>query len=607
MFISEAGGLINALTLMLLLFVTALSLAICFVIVIRYSNKIGIRKSFSESQNETFKIFTSFFDNNHEPSLICDSTGQIIYLNTAIQKGFNLNKESLMQHPISILASNEHKPTVDILVKKMADLHWHWEGELWIQDGDLKSVLVRVIMKDFPEFRKSNPTYMITFLKVTERQHIENQINNLMNFDRLSGLPNRVHCIEFISNLIIHSRVTKREFAVIVLDIDNLKNINDALGPHVGDKLILSLAEKMKKLLHPNHYYHAHLGGDDFIIVLEQFSQSRAIENFISELQHDLCGVYEVEGNEVSLSVSCGVSTYPDGGDTAESLMKNAEIAMYYAKGVGRGTLAFYDLSMNKESAHRTSLEANLRKALERNESELHYQPIVELATKKVVGVEALIRWNHPTYGLMYPGKFISLAEQNGLIIPIGAWVAKQAIQDLCILHKQGYENLSVSINVSASQFRKGDVAAVIAEIIWESGVNAKKVQIELTESVVMEQPEKSLLMLNVLSSMGVRISIDDFGTGYSSLSHLRKLPINTLKIDGTFIHDIEFSVDDVVIVSTILSMARQLGLSVVAEGVETEWQSEFLLRQNCSHVQGNYFSVPLDFNTLLGYLKEHY
>jgi EAL domain-containing protein (putative c-di-GMP-specific phosphodiesterase class I) len=326
------------------------------------------------------------------------------------------------------------------------------------------------------------------------------------------------------------------------------------------------------------------------------------VQIILKELSKELV----LNGENVTLSASIGISLYPQDATDPGTLLKNANIAMYDAKRLGKNSYSFYNAGMDKQSAKQHLLEGYLRKALEKNELSLFYQPKISLETGKIVGAEALIRWYHPELGMISPSEFISIAEKTGLVIAIGNWIIKNACKQAKVWHEMGFKEFVVAVNLSAYQFRQGDISHVIAETLWETGLAPSALDLEITESVIMENPEKSVLMLHVLRSMGVSISIDDFGTGYSSLAQLKSLPFQSLKIDQSFVRNLE--VDPAynrTIIATIVSMAKQLGLKVIAEGVETEEQRIFLTHLGCDYVQGYLFSKPVEVGEMTKLLQD--
>lgn len=381
--------------------------------------------------------------------------------------------------------------------------------------------------------------------------------------------------------------------ALFYIDLDNFKQVNEALGYDLGDLFLQQVQEAFEKMDWPNKSLHR-LGGDDFVLILPAFETEKKVSDLVEEIVSVLKKGFTLENHELTISASIGISIYPRDGLDAKTLLKCANVAMYQAKYQGRNTFAFYNPEMDRKALKRQALESYLRKALERDELLVYYQPKVNIQTTQIVGAEALIRWLHPELGMISPLEFISLAEQTGLVIPLGGWILRTACKQAQEWHQQGYGNFTIAVNLSPYQFKQGDIGGLIAQVLWETGLDPASLELEITETLLMENPEKSLLMLRVLRTMGVQVAIDDFGTGYSSLSQLKNLPFQSLKIDQSFIRNLEIEPESRAIVSTIISMAKQLRLRVIAEGVETEEQQAFLIQEGCDYAQGYLFGKPM-------------
>ena len=426
-----------------------------------------------------------------------------------------------------------------------------------------------------------------------ERRQAEEQLATMAQFDTVTGLPNRNLFRDRLSRALIGARRNERLLALMYLDLDNFKAINDTLGHEMGDRLLKAVAVRLETCLRENDTI-ARLGGDEFTVILEDIAHIEQIDTVIQKILNAFRQPMELDGQEVFVSTSIGISVFPHAGSDVESLLKCADIAMYRAKGAGRNTFQFFDASMSAETSERVALEASLRRALGRQELQLYYQPIVDLRSGAMVGVEALLRWQHPELGLVLPDRFIEIAEQTGLIVPIGDWVLRTACEQCIAWQKNGLRPLYVAVNLSARQFRTSDLLDVIARVLRETGLNPVRLQLELTEGLLMENPVASNEVLERLKVMGVRVSVDDFGTGYSSLSYLKHFPLDILKIDQSFVRDITTDADDAAIVQAIVALARSLNLKITAEGVETVAQLEFLRGRACDSLQGYLFSPPV-------------
>lgn len=427
---------------------------------------------------------------------------------------------------------------------------------------------------------------------ITERKQAEWQMNHMAHHDELTGLPNRRLFEQQLVKAISDQQQDGQSAAVLFLDIDRFKLVNDSQGHDVGDLLLRSVADRLREAVKHAGIV-ARLGGDEFSVLLTGGISRDEAQAIAARINRELDIPFSLRGKDVHITASIGIALFPEDGDSLISLMKNADTAMYSAKENGKNTYNFYDLSMNDSLFERVQLENELRKALDRGEFFLVYQPQVELATGKVVGVEALIRWQHSSKGLISPAEFIPLAEETGMIVPIGEW----ALRTACTLARRWSQSevgpLRMSVNLSSRQFVSPDFAESVERVVRETGMSPELLDLEITESMTMDV-NRSIETLRQLKTLGVSISIDDFGTGYSSLSYLKSFPVDRLKIDQSFVRQMHSETKDRSIVATIISLAHNLNLQVVAEGVETESQSEFLAQQGCDEMQGYYISKPL-------------
>jgi diguanylate cyclase (GGDEF)-like protein len=419
------------------------------------------------------------------------------------------------------------------------------------------------------------------------------QLHHLALHDTLTRLPNRSLLEDRITHAITSSARSGKRFALMFLDLDRFKTINDSLGHHYGDKLLQGVAERLTSGLRAEDTV-ARLGGDEFVVLLAEINAPTAAGSVAQKLLESLAQPMDIEGQQQSISGSIGISIYPEDGTSLRELMSNADSAMYHAKKVGRGNHQFFAPEMNAAAGARLQLEQALRLALERKEFELHYQPKVDVATGAVIAMEALVRWRSPTRGLVPPYEFISVAEEIGLIIPLGAWVLRAACEQNQAWQDAGLARLRVAVNLSAYQFRQKDLPEFVAGVLQETGMAGEFLELEVTESVVMHNPQEAVRILEQLSEQGIHISVDDFGTGYSSLSYLKQFRLDTLKIDRSFVRDINSDADDAAIVRSVIALAHSLRLQVIAEGVETAEQLEYLRALGCDQYQGYFRSKPV-------------
>lgn len=438
----------------------------------------------------------------------------------------------------------------------------------------------------------------------------EEQLVYLANYDILTELPNRNLLLERLRQTLERVRRTHQNVAILALDLDNFQMINDSLGHEAGDNMLREVAKRLTNTVSAVGATVARLGGDEFVVMFDTNNLVKEVSEMAQRLLDDISHPVTIDNHEMVITASVGISVYPSDGDEAAHLLKNADTAMSRAKVSGKNTYQFFTAEMNKVAFKRLILENQLRKVLAKNELCLHYQPQIELSTGQLVGMEALLRWQHPKLGLLSPFKFIQVAEEMGLIIPIGEWVLRTACQQNKVWQQAGFPPLRVSVNVSSRQFQQPSILLeTIKSALTDSELNPIYLELELTESMLMEEnnetKDDTIALLLELQSMGVHIAIDDFGTGYSSLSYLKRFPLNTLKIDRSFVKDIGNNENDTAITAAIVAIAHSLRLSVVAEGVETSEQMSFLHHQQCETVQGFFFSPALSVEEFTQMLQQ--
>jgi diguanylate cyclase (GGDEF)-like protein/PAS domain S-box-containing protein len=434
---------------------------------------------------------------------------------------------------------------------------------------------------------------VLVFRDVTVARALVEQVAHLAEHDHLTGLPNRLLLNDRLNQAIAMASRNKNLMAILFLDLDNFKHINDSLGHPAGDKLLQSVAGRLLRCVRAPDTV-SRQGGDEFVLLLHNLRHAEDPATTARRILNALKEAHSIEGHDLHVTASIGISVFPEDGMDAETLLKNADTAMYQAKESGRQNFRFFKPEMNVKAVERQSMEEDLRRAIERHEFTLHYQPIVNLKSESITGAEALLRWTHPTQGFVPPAAFIPVAENSGLILSIGAWVLREACRQAKAWADAGLRPIMISVNVSALQFRSEGFLDSLTSILQETGLRPESLILEVTESVLMERAKRGILTLRILREKGVQVAIDDFGTGYSSLSYLREFNVDSLKIDQSFVREIATTSNEKSIVSAIISMGRSLGLRVVAEGVETPEALAFLKAQDCDEAQGYYFSPAI-------------
>jgi diguanylate cyclase (GGDEF)-like protein/PAS domain S-box-containing protein len=450
--------------------------------------------------------------------------------------------------------------------------------------GEVNSILIEI---------DGNPATLTMIKDVTARHQAENQLKQLAYFDSLTGLPNRRMFKESLTGGLERMEKGSHDLAVLFLDIDRFKYINDTFGHLFGDKILQIIGERLKACVGERGTM-ARMGGDEFTMVLEPVTHSEQILSMAKDMLAQFRDPILIDDHELMLTPSIGIAVAPFDGEDADTLMRHADAAMYRSKEQGGNQFAFYTTAISVNHYERIVLENDLRRALERKEFLLHYQPKLDAKTRKIVSMEALVRWWRPGNGMVSPGAFIPLAEETGLIIALGEWVLREACRQNKAWQEHGYPPMRVAVNVSAKQFHQSNVVEMIQRVLDETGLEPEWLEIEITESTIMKNAEGVIATVQQLKRMGVHIAIDDFGTGYSSLGYLRRFHLNTLKIDRSFLQDVLVDSENAIIVSAIINLAHNLKLNVVAEGVETEEQLAFLIEQGCDEVQGYLFSPPI-------------
>lgn len=528
-----------------------------------------------------------------EGIMVTDPEGVIQMINPAFTRLTGYTLAEVIGRKPNILASGKHDR--QFYEEMWAGLHanGYWQGEVWNRrkDGSLFPELLTITAIKDEEGRTTH--YAALFSDITRLKENEERIRRLAYYDNLTGLPNRRLFNDRLSVALAHAHRSRQKLAVMFLDLDRFKRVNDSLGHNIGDYLLREVAHRIRNCIREDDTV-ARVAGDEFIILLPEIAQPDDAAKTARRIIDSIKRPINIDGKELLVTSSIGISIYPEDGATAETLIKNADAAMYRAKDLGRNSYQLYTPAINARSFEHLAMERSLHRALERSEFTVYFQPVVELETRRIVAAEALLRWRHPDLGLVSPAEFIPIAEETGLIHPIGQWITRAVCEQIRAWQHQGLRLVPVAINMSAQQFKQQNPAAEAKRILLETGVDPACVTFELTESVIMKDAEAAVAMLQQFHAMGCGIAIDDFGTGYSSLSYLKRFPVSALKVDRTFVHDIPYDKDAAAIVAAVINLAHSLRLTVIAEGVETEAQLDFLREQGCDHVQGFLLGHPL-------------
>ena len=468
----------------------------------------------------------------------------------------------------------------------------YWQGNIWNQKKDGRIYPEWLNISSVKDDNGKTINYIAVFSDITQLKEDEKRLNFLAHHDALTALPNRLLLSARLDHSIDVCRRLGTYAGVCFLDLDNFKNVNDSYGHGTGDKVLQEAARRLKELLRADDTL-ARIGGDEFVYVFENLDSPDEMSNIAQKILTSLQKPFEIEDKLFHLGVSIGISIYPDDGQTQTSLSKNADTAMYAAKSAGKHTYKYYDKDMSSLATQKFAMENALNRALQNDEIVVYYQPKYDLDSKSIKGLEALVRWVHPNEGLISPDRFIPLAEETKLIIPLGEVVFRQVCKDAVTWRKEGILKNRIAVNVSGIQINESDFIKTIEKAFLDTGATPEMIEIEITETVIMENPDKWISILTEIRQTGIHISIDDFGTGYSSLNHLRRLPIDTLKIDRSFVIDLALNDHADTITSAIIGLAKNLGIGTVAEGVETEIQKEFLTSCGCALHQGFLYSKP--------------
>lgn len=542
---------------------------------------------------DQLQLASAVFETASEAIMVCDGENTIETVNTSFTDITGYAMDEVVGKKPSLLKSGRHNEAFYQEMINSLKKYGRWEGEIWNRRKNGEIYPQWLSIKTIQDENGQIIRFISLFSDITLRKKNEERILYQANYDALTGLPNRSLFMDRLQRAVIRAERAKTQIALLFIDLDRFKNVNDTLGHASGDLLLQEAANRLTSLVRKSDTV-ARLGGDEFTVIIQDLTDFYLIESLVEKLLEKLSAPYDLENNVAFVSASIGITIYPNDGKNVEELLKNADAAMYQAKDGGRNLSQFFTIEMNNAANERRALETALHQALEREEFVLHYQPIIHAQSHELAGCEVLLRWHQPEHGNVFPDKFIPLAEDTGLIVPIGAWVLEQACREAMIWAKKNQTPPRISVNLSSRQFKRENIVELIKNTLEKTGLPANRLTLEITESLLVADDETIIDQLNGIRNLGCGLSIDDFGTGYSSLSYLRQFPITTLKIDRAFIKDLPNDEEATALVSAIVSMAKSLKLKVVAEGVENREQLDFLGELGCEYIQGYYFSPPV-------------
>ncbi|MCX7291146.1 EAL domain-containing protein, partial [Janthinobacterium sp.] len=541
---------------------------------------------------EKLRLSATVLEHIADGVMVVDAGGIIVTVNPAFTQITGYSEAEALGRHSSLTRSTRHDAAFYQAMWDELTATGFWRGEIWHQRKNGELYLEWLTISAVRDARAGTTHYVGVFSDITLIKESQEKLDHMAHHDPLTALPNRLLFHDRLQHALLRAARDQEQLAVLFIDLDRFKNVNDTLGHHVGDELLQKVAGQLAARLREGDTL-ARLGGDEFIVLLERVDGEYGATQVAEKLMTMFDQPFTVADHELFVTCSVGISLFPDDALDLNMLIRNADVAMYQAKARGRNGYRFYAPSMTGEGVERLRLETFLRRSLEKNEMFLNYQPQVEIDTGRLVGVEALVRWNHPELGLVPPARFIPLAEDSGFINQLGKWVLDEACRQMMRWQAQGLRVPKMAVNLSVKQFERGSIAGMVADILKETGLEPQRLQLEVTESVIMNTGD-ALGFINDLHAIGVGLAIDDFGTGYSSLAYLKQLPVQTLKIDRSFIKDISTDVNDEAIAIAIIQLGKSMQLSVIAEGVETEEQAAFLLRHGCKLAQGYFYSRPV-------------
>ncbi|WP_449430643.1 phosphodiesterase DibA [Pseudomonas putida] len=578
--------------IMVLVWVLVSALLI-FVSRVRLLDFIGVDARLRGEDRERLRMAAAVFDSTLEGVLVTDRQGLIVHVNRAFMRITGYQQDEVLGHRPNKFKSGRHGLAFYQQIYATLAQKGEWSGEIWNRrkSGEIypQWQTISAIVDDAGELSH----YVAVFSDISAIKHSQEEIAYLAHHDPLTGLPNRLLFNDRVEQALAAAQANKRGCALLLLDLDHFQSINDGFGHTIGDQLLKLVGERLGEML-GNGVTLARLGGDEFGVLAESCEQVVQAGKLAQNIIERMCEPFVVDEQRLFIGVSVGIGLFPSDALSAEQLLRNADAALFKAKGNGRACYALYTEELTAHAQHRVETVSELRRALAQEELRVYYQPVHDLLTAKMVGVEALVRWQHPQRGLVPPSEFIPIAERSGLIAEIDTWVLHQACRQMVQWQSEGRVLAFVAVNISSRLFGQRELYRQVADALHETGLDPALLELEVTESAVMEDPEVALEQLHRLRELGLNLAIDDFGTGYSSLLRLKRLPVQKLKIDQGFVAGLPQDEDDVAIVQVIIALARSMGMQVHAEGIEQAEQAQFLLQQQCQLGQGYWFARPL-------------
>lgn len=554
---------------------------------------IGAKLRERNEDHERLRQAAAVFDCTREGVLVTDNKGLIVHVNRAFMAITGYQSEEVLGQRPSLFKSGHHPPAFYQAMFATLNSTGEWSGEIWNRrkSGEIYPQWQTIRVIDDERGRRSH--YVAVFSDISAIKNSEHELAHLAHYDPLTDLPNRLLFTDRTEQALASAQIHKRGCALLMIDLDHFKMINDSLGHSIGDQLLKGVAERLKAMVGPGITL-ARLGGDEFAVLAESCPQMVHAAAQAQRIIDGLKEPFQIDGHQLFVNISVGISLFPGDALSAEQLLRNSDSALFKAKSSGRNGYALYTEELTAHAQQRVETAFELRRALEQQELRVYYQPVHDLKTSRLIGVEALVRWEHPLRGLVSPAEFIPIAERTGLIAEIDAWVMRQACEQMCQWQQAGVELSFVAVNVSSRLFARRELFGQVAKVLHETGLDPACLELEVTESAVMDDPEVALEQMHRLRELGVRLAIDDFGTGYSSLLRLKRMPVQKLKIDQGFVAGLPWDEDDAAIVRVIIALAQSMGMQVHAEGIEQVEQARFLLEHGCDLGQGYWFGRPV-------------